>query len=132
MYQYKDTLDYSDQGMHTALSYEKTLKEFFFKVKDFSRDVKFDNPDAFRKVTDNELQLLATFHEKKTAIHRALCDSINTPAAMKEITNLISTSNTYMNSFYNSPDYNHVLVKDIAGYITNLLKVKMAFLNAMS
>lgn len=123
LYQYKDTLDYSDQGMHTALSYEKTLKEFFFKVKDFSRDVKFDNPDAFRKVTDNELQLLATFHEKKTAIHRALCDSINTPAAMKEITNLISTSNTYMNSFYNSPDYNHVLVKDIAGYITNLLKI---------
>ncbi len=32
LHDWKGTLDYSDQGMDTALSFEKTLREFFFKV----------------------------------------------------------------------------------------------------
>lgn len=127
LHTWKDTLDYSDQGMDAALSFEKTAKEFFFKVKEFSRDVKFDNPDAFVKFTENEIQLLAVFDEKKAAVHKGLCDSINTPVAMREIVNLISAGNTYMSQFYNSAHYNHALIRDIANYITGLFKVIHSF-----
>lgn len=123
LHTWKDTLDYSDQGMDAALSYEKSCKEFFFKVKDFSRDVKLDNADAFTKVTLNETELLKNFQEKKTAVHKALCDSINTPVALREIINLISIGNTYMINFYNEGHYNHIIMLDIANYISNLFKI---------
>jgi cysteinyl-tRNA synthetase len=84
LYNWKDTLDYSDQAMESALSFEKSckvilmwlficqlihsesvfffiiLKEFFFKAKDFSRSVKFDSTNFFRKFTQLELDLLKT------------------------------------------------------------------------
>ena len=123
LHSWKDTLDYSDQAMESALTFEKTCKEFFFKAKDFSRNVKFDSTSAFRKFTQVEIDLLKLFNEKRALIHKALCDSINTSAVMKEIVSLVSASNTYLSANYNLETYNYVLVKDIAGYITNLLKI---------
>lgn len=86
------------------------------------------------------------FIEKKSLIHKALCgwfikfiltlfmtisinlffsliDSINTALVMKELMDLISSANTYMSKNYNLPSYNHTLIKDIALYITNLMRV---------
>jgi cysteinyl-tRNA synthetase len=123
LHSWKDTLDYSDQSMEGVLSFEKSCKEFFYKVKDMSRLVlKFDSPDAFTRQHETESILMKNFQEKKAAIHRALCDSINTCQAMKEIINLITISNIYINENYNKTTYNHVLIKDIALYITKLLK----------
>lgn len=94
LYQWKDTLDYSDQAMETALSFEKTckvnffylaktktleliefifLKEFFFKIKDFSRNVKFDQVGDFIKFGKSEKELVNLLNEKKSHIHKALC-----------------------------------------------------------
>ncbi len=47
---------------------------------------------------------------------------------MKEILNLISACNTYMNTYYNASHYNHVLIRDIALYITRLLTVSIYLL----
>ncbi len=58
LHSWKDTLDYSDHGMDSALSFEKTMKEFFFRVKDFSRNVKFDVTDGYVKCTQVEVDLL--------------------------------------------------------------------------
>ena len=58
LHSWKDTLDYSDHGMDRALSFEKTMKEFFFRVKDFSRNVKFDVTDGYVKCTQVEVDLL--------------------------------------------------------------------------
>jgi len=70
-------MDYSDESMEAVISFEKKCKvslslfikkpnflvilfkqEFFFKVKDFSRQIKFNSPDAFSKYTQIELDLL--------------------------------------------------------------------------
>lgn len=123
LHTWKDTLDFSDQAMSGAVSFEKTCKEFFYKVKDFSRDAKFEQPTAFTKFTPVEIDLLNAFKEKKLNIHRALCDSVNTPVVMKEILNLISTANNYMSGYYNSKHYNHILMRDIGNYITDLLRI---------
>jgi cysteinyl-tRNA synthetase len=80
-------------------------------------------PDAFVKLTSVESALLKGFEEKKALVHKALCDSINTPAVMKELSNLVTLANTYLSQNYNLPSYNHVLVRDIALYITNLMKI---------
>ena len=58
MHAWEKTLDFSDHGMAGALSFEKSMKEFFFKVKDCIRGVKFNEPDAFRKFTEVEKDLL--------------------------------------------------------------------------
>ncbi len=42
---------------------------------------------------------------------------------MKELLGLVSTSNTYMNTYYSAKHYNHILVRDIALYITQILRV---------
>ena len=60
LHTWKDVLDYSDQGMDAALAFEKTTKEFFFKVKNFSREIKFDEANAYYKFTDAELKLSKT------------------------------------------------------------------------
>ncbi len=61
LHSWKDTLDYSDQAMEGALTFEKACKELFFKVKDFSRNVKFDSTSAFVKFTPVEVELLRVY-----------------------------------------------------------------------
>jgi hypothetical protein len=63
--------------MDSALAFEKTLKEFFFRVKDFTRNVRFDEPNGFAKFTSSEKELNKVFNEKKTLIHSALCGNFN-------------------------------------------------------
>lgn len=128
LHSWKDTLDYSDQTMEGAKSFEKTCQEFFFKVKDFSRSVKFDSASAYTKFTPVEAELLKVFNEKRASVHKFLCDSINTAATMKELISLVSATNTYMSNNYNLDSYNHVLVRDIANYITNMLTVFIYYL----
>lgn len=48
---------------------------------------------------------------------------MNTPQVVKEILNLISSANSYMNSNYNQELFNMSILCDIAIYITNLLKI---------
>lgn len=72
-YNWKDTLDYSDNSMSTVLSFEKTCREFFFKVKDFLRPISFGSANAYRKFTDVESELHKSFVHAKNSIHRALC-----------------------------------------------------------
>lgn len=123
LHSWKDTLDYSDHGMDSALSFEKSLKEFFFRVKDFSRNARFDEPNGYNKFTKVERELLDLLQEKKSLIHQALCDSINTSNVLKEISNLISSTNSYMSNNYNLPNYNHNIVRDVSLFITNLMKI---------
>jgi cysteinyl-tRNA synthetase len=58
LHSWKDTLDYSDHGMDGALSFEKTMKEFFFRVKDFTRNSRFDVTDGYVKCSQVEVDLL--------------------------------------------------------------------------
>jgi len=61
------------------------------------------------------------FSKTKQQIHIALCDSIDTPTVMKHIRELISTTNTYMNT--KNAIINRLLLRNIAVYITRLLDI---------
>lgn len=72
----------------------------------------------------NSINSLSSFryHEKRSLIHAALCDSIDTPTVIKLVRELITISNTYMNATSEATP-NAKLLGNIAGYITYLMKV---------
>ncbi|KAJ8252593.1 hypothetical protein COCON_G00219050 [Conger conger] len=123
MHSWKDTLDYSNNTMESAIQYEKFLNEFFLNVKDILR-APVDITGQFEKWEAAELELNDSFYERKAAVHLALCDNIDTRAALDEMRALVTQSNTYMASRKASKMApNRMLMKSVASYLTDMLKV---------
>uniref|UniRef100_H0WT90 Cysteine--tRNA ligase, cytoplasmic n=1 Tax=Otolemur garnettii TaxID=30611 RepID=H0WT90_OTOGA len=123
MHSWKDTLDYSSNTMESALQYEKFLNEFFLNVKDILR-APVDVTGQFEKWEDEEAELNKNFYDKKTAIHEALCDNIDTRTVMEEMRALVSQCNLYMaarKAARRKP--NRALLESIALYLTHMLKI---------
>ena len=76
---------------------------------------------------DNVYMLLYSFYERKSAVHEALCDNVDTRAAMEEMRALVSQSNTYIASRKSAKlQPNLMLLDSIAAYLTAMLKVRMS------
>lgn len=70
---------------------------------------------------------LLSFYDKKTAVHEALCDNIDTRTVMEEMRALVSQCNLYMaarKAERRRP--NRALLENIAMYLTHMLKVRLA------
>ncbi|KAF7656585.1 hypothetical protein LDENG_00039360 [Lucifuga dentata] len=123
MHSWKDTLDYSSNTMESAVQYEKFMNEFFLNVKDILR-APTDITDQFEKWEAAEVELNNCFYDRKSAIHEALCDNMDTRTAMEEMRALVSQSNTYIASRKNAKlKPNRMLLESIAAYLTSMLKV---------
>ncbi|XP_068174506.1 cysteine--tRNA ligase, cytoplasmic isoform X2 [Antennarius striatus] len=123
MHSWKDTLDYSSNTMESAVQYEKFLNEFFLNVKDVLR-MPTDLTGQFERWETEEMELNNGFNDRKSAIHGALCDNIDTRTAMVEMRALVSQSNSYIASKKSSKmKPNRMLVESIALYLTNMLKI---------
>ncbi|XP_072375053.1 cysteine--tRNA ligase, cytoplasmic isoform X1 [Scyliorhinus torazame] len=123
MHSWKDTLDYSSNTMDSAIQYEKFLNEFFLNVKDILR-TPTDITGQFERWQEQELTLNNRFYEKKTAVHRALCDNIDTRTVMEELRSLVSQCNTYIAAKKSNKQLpNRILLKTIAVYLTEMLKI---------
>lgn len=67
---------------------------------------------------------LCSFSEKKTSVHEALCDNIDTRLALEEMRALVGQSNTYMADRRSAKlPPNRMLLQSIALYLTDMLKV---------
>lgn len=123
LHSWKDTLDYSDNTMEIAITYEKMLNEFFLNVKDLTRNVGQQTTlDSFQKWGNKELELNQKFMEAKDAVHSCLCDNIDTAGALKTIRDLVSTCNLYLGDKTTDFSPNALLLRDIASYITSLVR----------
>ncbi|ERE81063.1 cysteinyl-tRNA synthetase, cytoplasmic [Cricetulus griseus] len=123
MHSWKDTLDYSCNTMESALQYEKFMNEFFLNVKDILR-APVDITGQFEKWEAEEVELNKNFYDKKTAVHEALCDNIDTRTVMEEMRALVSQCNLYMaarKAERRRP--NRALLESIAMYLTRMLKI---------
>ncbi|GAB1301937.1 Cysteine--tRNA ligase, cytoplasmic [Apodemus speciosus] len=123
MHSWKDTLDYSSNTMESALQYEKFMNEFFLNVKDILR-APVDITGQFEKWEAEEVELNKNFYDKKTAVHEALCDNIDTRTVMEEMRALVSQCNLYMaarKAERRRP--NRALLENIAMYLTHMLKI---------
>ncbi|XP_023566500.1 cysteine--tRNA ligase, cytoplasmic isoform X2 [Octodon degus] len=123
MHSWKDTLDYSSNTMESALQYEKFMNEFFLNVKDILR-APVDITGQFEKWEDEEAELNKNFYEKKTAVHKALCDNVDTRTVMEEMRTLVSQCNLYIaarKAARKRP--NRALLESVALYLTHMLKI---------
>lgn len=123
MHSWKDTLDYSSNTMESAVQYEKFMNEFFLNVKDILR-APTDITGRYEKWEAEEMELNKSFYDRKSAVHEALCDNIDTRTVMEEMRVLVSQSNTYIASKKTGKLLpNRMLVESIAVYLTNMLKI---------
>ncbi|XP_039592953.1 cysteine--tRNA ligase, cytoplasmic isoform X1 [Polypterus senegalus] len=123
MHSWKDTLDYSNNTMESAIQYEKFLNEFFLNVKDILRAAT-DITGQFEKWEAPEIELNKSFYDKKASVHVALCDNIDTRSAMEEMRALVSQSNYYIAAKKNTKQNpNRMVLKSIATYLTDMLKI---------
>lgn len=123
LHSWKDTLDYSSNTMESALQYERFLNEFFLNVKDLLR-APVDAAGQFEKWEEEEAVLSHSFYDKKAAVHKALCDNVDTRTVMEELRALVSQCNLYMaarKAAKRRP--NRGLLQSVAQYLTHLLKV---------
>ncbi|XP_022446800.1 cysteine--tRNA ligase, cytoplasmic isoform X2 [Delphinapterus leucas] len=120
---WKDALDYSADSMEAALRLEKLLNEFFLNVKDLLR-APVEVAGQFEKWEDKETELNKSFYDKKAAVHEALCDNVDTRAAMEEMRALVGQCNQYMaarKAARRRPS--RALLESIARYLTHMLKI---------
>ncbi|KAM7163966.1 cysteine--tRNA ligase, cytoplasmic isoform 1-T1 [Macrochelys suwanniensis] len=123
MHSWKDTLDYSNNTMESAIQYEKFLNEFFLNVKDILR-APIDLIGQFQKWEIQETELNKSFYDKKAAIHEALCDNIDTRTVLEEMRSLVSQSNSYIAAKKTARQMpNRLLLKSISSYLTQMLKI---------
>ncbi|XP_062051624.1 cysteine--tRNA ligase, cytoplasmic isoform X2 [Lepus europaeus] len=123
LHSWKDTLDYSSNTMESALQYERFLNEFFLNVKDLLR-APVDAAGQFEKWEEEEAELSHSFYDKKAAVHRALCDNVDTRTVMEELRALVSQCNLYMaarKAARRRP--NRGLLQSVAQYLMHLLKI---------
>uniref|UniRef100_A0A667WNS5 Cysteine--tRNA ligase, cytoplasmic n=1 Tax=Myripristis murdjan TaxID=586833 RepID=A0A667WNS5_9TELE len=122
MHSWKDTLDYSANTMESAVQYEKFMNEFFLTVKDILR-FPTDITGQFEKWEAEEMDLNNIFYEKKSAIHEALCDNMDTRTVMEEMRSLVSQANSYIASKKSAKlKPNRMLMESMATYLTKMLK----------
>lgn len=124
LHAWKDTLDYSENTMKEAIGVERLLNEFFLNVKAALRRIAADGPDSFSKWGQLEMNLKARFADLVSAVHTALCDSIDTKSAMDSLKDIVTASNVYLDAKARqtaNPD--RYLLSDIASYVTKILKI---------
>uniref|UniRef100_A0A672JMT5 Cysteine--tRNA ligase, cytoplasmic n=1 Tax=Salarias fasciatus TaxID=181472 RepID=A0A672JMT5_SALFA len=123
MHSWKDTLDYSSNTMESAVQYERFLNEFFLNVKDVLR-APADASEQFEKWEAAEVELNDSFSDRKRSVHEALCDNLDTRAALEELRLLVSQANGYMASRKSSRrPANRLLLGGVANYLTSMLKI---------
>uniref|UniRef100_G3PYY6 cysteine--tRNA ligase n=1 Tax=Gasterosteus aculeatus aculeatus TaxID=481459 RepID=G3PYY6_GASAC len=123
MHSWKDTLDYSSNTMESAVQYEKFMNEFFLNVKDVLR-APTDITGRFEKWEAAEMELNNSFYDRKSAVHAALCDNVDTRTAMEEMRVLVGLSNSYIAGRKGAKlRPNRMLLEGIATYLTGMLKV---------
>jgi cysteinyl-tRNA synthetase len=77
----------------------------------------------------SEFLSLCRFFEKQSAVHKALCDSLNTPIALQEIMDLVSRTNVYISAttgktaLENGVRFNPDLLRRVGIYVSKMMKV---------
>uniref|UniRef100_A0A8D0C7N9 Cysteine--tRNA ligase, cytoplasmic n=1 Tax=Salvator merianae TaxID=96440 RepID=A0A8D0C7N9_SALMN len=123
MHSWKDTLDYSNNTMESAIQYEKFMNEFFLNVKDILR-APADVTGQFEKWENQEIELNKSFYDKKVAVHEALCDNIDTRSVLEEMRSLVSQCNSYIAAKKTARQTpNRMLLENISMYLTQMFKV---------
>ncbi|KAI8447359.1 cysteinyl-tRNA synthetase [Phakopsora pachyrhizi] len=125
-------MDFAESSMTEVKNQELTFNNFFAVIK----ALRYEKPleTKLQSITLSELGpcnpsdklLLAEFNEAQSNLHSALCDSFNTPEAMKSVMSLVAETNKYMaskiSSIRSEATEDLILISQIGAWITKILK----------
>ena len=134
LHAWKDTLDYSENTLELAKTYEKKVNELFLQIKHIMRTTPSHGVAAFQKWNEEETELNEQLRKCKEDVHRALCDNIDTRTVLMSIQDLVVNTNQYIEKNRASKmtkdstsnqlsAYNRGLLKGVALFITNIFDV---------
>eukprot|EP00088_Acartia_fossae_P053202 TRINITY_DN6041_c0_g1_i1.p1 TRINITY_DN6041_c0_g1~~TRINITY_DN6041_c0_g1_i1.p1 ORF type:complete len:765 (-),score=209.10 TRINITY_DN6041_c0_g1_i1:573-2867(-) len=121
LHSWKDTLDYNENTMELAKSYEKTASEFFLTVRHYLRSTPGTGVAAFSKWTPLEVDLNNSLAKCQANVHAAFCDNIDTRTVLESLKELITHSNAYTKEV--ASNVNRQLLRNVAVYITKIFDV---------
>ncbi|EJD36147.1 hypothetical protein AURDEDRAFT_140124 [Auricularia subglabra TFB-10046 SS5] len=108
-------------------AWESTIDNFFTNVKALAAEEQQRgySPQLFRA---QEAALYADLQNSQNAMHAALCDSFNTPAALEILADVVSKTNVYMRENTKTaakPDayLSLAAVSEVARWITHMVRV---------
>lgn len=95
LHHWSSMMNYSEENTWgESVAKEKQFTEFFRTVKAYTRDISFK--ETSQKWEPKDFALQAELLRSKKAVRAALCDSFDTPTAVKELGTLISATNSYL------------------------------------
>ncbi|CAH2091865.1 unnamed protein product [Euphydryas editha] len=114
---WKETLDYSENTMEMAIQTEKLFNEFFLTVKDALRSGYDEGCGG--AWGPEEQQLAAKLSTAKEQVHIALCDNIDTRAALDALRELVGAAHVFLRGAPRPAP----LLAAAARYVTDVLHV---------
>lgn len=118
-------IDFSESMMTGEVkALEATLNNFFAFVSALISAQEYeDQSGGEHYYNDDERELMKSLYDSKTAFRAALCDSFNTPEALKIIRDLVSRINVYINSRGRKLNLNLSLLEQCARWIGDMLRM---------
>ncbi|KAJ5097397.1 hypothetical protein N7456_008118 [Penicillium angulare] len=89
---WQDGIEVTDELMNAVVGWEGKLNNFFLKSLDLWKNSK--STTTTQELGDADKQLLSSLEKAKSDVDAALCDSFNTSAVMRIITDLVTESNS--------------------------------------
>ncbi|KAJ3996051.1 tRNA synthetases class I (C) catalytic domain-containing protein [Lentinula boryana] len=117
-------VDFSESLMSGEVrNLETTLNNFFTNVKALVSQAQNNGvtSDGYHHYEDLEKELVVKFHQSQYTFRAALCDSFNTPEALDVLRDLVSRTNTYINS--RGKAVNLGVVQNIARWVGKMLRM---------
>ncbi|CDF34527.1 unnamed protein product [Chondrus crispus] len=121
-HRYDAPMIYAEHAMEEAVSVDRTFIDFFGTLKATIREVERKDPVArVMRPLDMERELSTELERAQETIHNSLADNFDTPSALREIQNLVRSTNAYM--AHRGTESNNLLLEGIGGYISKMLSV---------
>jgi cysteinyl-tRNA synthetase len=90
---WQDSIEITDDLMQAVVSWEGKLNNFFLKSLDLWQRSR-RNTTAVKALGISDQQLLSALGKARADVDTALCDSFNTPAVMRILSDLVTQSNS--------------------------------------
>lgn len=94
-------IDFKDTLISEVKAYELTLLKYFTTIRALNSDYKHSVSEGvhiLKKLGETEKLLLAELAAAQSEVHAAFCDNLLTPLVLRSISDLVSKTNTYIQS----------------------------------
>eukprot|EP00177_Eucheuma_denticulatum_P002469 GFKZ01004438.1.p1 GENE.GFKZ01004438.1~~GFKZ01004438.1.p1 ORF type:complete len:648 (+),score=91.46 GFKZ01004438.1:166-2109(+) len=121
-HRYDAPMNYSEHAMEESISLDRTITDFYGNLKATLREISRKKPTSYQvRPRDAEIELNTELEERQKTIYDCLGDNFDTPGALREVQNLIRSTNAYISA--QGAESNGALLETIGRYLTRIFKV---------